>query len=381
MRAPGCRCGRISSSGAAVQREQRGLRQRPAEPRGGQAEGGRRRARRASRRGVDAAREQRRRRRSGTDRRRPARRPGRPRCAEHLARRRRRTGSARAAPRRGSAAPASARWRLPPNTISAARDRARARPALKPVDAVLADADDGQPAARCGSLARDRLRQTPCDAFSFSAAPTEARQLAERLARPRRSRRSRCRWPAAPPRPARQPVPVRIGGFGGAEGLADYLADERIDVLIDATHPYAATISANAAQPRASAGVPLARAAAAALDGGRRRPLDRGRRRRRRGRARSGERRAASSSRSAARSSAPSRPRRSIIISSAASIRSSRRSPCRTPTYIVGARAVRRGRRARAAARARHRRRRRQEQRRRRDLRQDRGGARARPRR
>jgi precorrin-6A/cobalt-precorrin-6A reductase len=47
--------------------------------------------------------------------------------------------------------------------------------------------------------------------------------------------------------PAPQPVPVRIGGFGGVQGLADYLSNERIAALIDATHPYAATISANAA--------------------------------------------------------------------------------------------------------------------------------------
>ena len=46
--------------------------------------------------------------------------------------------------------------------------------------------------------------------------------------------------------PARQPVPVRRGGFGGAAGLADYLLRRRIDVLIDATHPYAGGISANA---------------------------------------------------------------------------------------------------------------------------------------
>jgi precorrin-6A/cobalt-precorrin-6A reductase len=47
--------------------------------------------------------------------------------------------------------------------------------------------------------------------------------------------------------PAPQPVPVRTGGFGGGEGLARYLKDERIDLLIDATHPFAARISANAA--------------------------------------------------------------------------------------------------------------------------------------
>ena len=46
--------------------------------------------------------------------------------------------------------------------------------------------------------------------------------------------------------PARQPVPVRSGGFGGAAGLADYLQREHVDVLIDATHPYAGGISANA---------------------------------------------------------------------------------------------------------------------------------------
>jgi len=41
------------------------------------------------------------------------------------------------------------------------------------------------------------------------------------------------------------PIPgmVRIGGFGGAAGLADYLRDERIDRVIDATHPFAAEIS------------------------------------------------------------------------------------------------------------------------------------------
>jgi precorrin-6A/cobalt-precorrin-6A reductase len=46
--------------------------------------------------------------------------------------------------------------------------------------------------------------------------------------------------------PAAQPVPVRVGGFGGADGLAKYLVSERIDALIDATHPYANVISANA---------------------------------------------------------------------------------------------------------------------------------------
>jgi precorrin-6A/cobalt-precorrin-6A reductase len=41
-------------------------------------------------------------------------------------------------------------------------------------------------------------------------------------------------------------IPVRSGGFGGIGGLAAYLRDQHIDVLLDATHPFAAQISANA---------------------------------------------------------------------------------------------------------------------------------------
>lgn len=40
---------------------------------------------------------------------------------------------------------------------------------------------------------------------------------------------------------------VRVGGFGGAQGLANFIRDNHIDILLDATHPYAAQISANAA--------------------------------------------------------------------------------------------------------------------------------------
>ena len=57
--------------------------------------------------------------------------------------------------------------------------------------------------------------------------------------------------------PKREPVPTRVGGFGGAEGLARYLRAETFDCLIDATHPFAARISHNAALAAVSAGVPL----------------------------------------------------------------------------------------------------------------------------
>jgi precorrin-6A/cobalt-precorrin-6A reductase len=56
--------------------------------------------------------------------------------------------------------------------------------------------------------------------------------------------------------PVAQGVPVRIGGFGGADGLAAWLTDNGIDLLVDATHPYAAQISANAASAARLAGVP-----------------------------------------------------------------------------------------------------------------------------
>lgn len=57
--------------------------------------------------------------------------------------------------------------------------------------------------------------------------------------------------------PVEQPVPMRSGGFGGATGLADFIRTEDFDILVDATHPYAARISANAAEAARLANVPL----------------------------------------------------------------------------------------------------------------------------
>ena len=58
-------------------------------------------------------------------------------------------------------------------------------------------------------------------------------------------------------RPKRQPLPQRIGGFGGVEGLRDYLAENQITHVVDATHPFAAQMSRNAQMACAEAGVPL----------------------------------------------------------------------------------------------------------------------------
>ncbi|WP_286912745.1 MULTISPECIES: cobalt-precorrin-6A reductase [unclassified Pseudomonas] len=49
---------------------------------------------------------------------------------------------------------------------------------------------------------------------------------------------------------------VRVGGYGGAEGLAHYLREAGITLLIDATHPYAAQISRNAASAARAVGIP-----------------------------------------------------------------------------------------------------------------------------
>jgi precorrin-6A/cobalt-precorrin-6A reductase len=50
---------------------------------------------------------------------------------------------------------------------------------------------------------------------------------------------------------------VRVGGFGGPERMAEWLRAERVDILVDATHPFAARISQSAAVAARLAGVPV----------------------------------------------------------------------------------------------------------------------------
>ena len=85
---------------------------------------------------------------------------------------------------------------------------------------------------------------------------TEASGLARRLAanpdfRPILSLAGRTASPAA------APIETRIGGFGGAEGLAAWLAAEGVAAVVDATHPFAQVISRNAAAACAALGLPL----------------------------------------------------------------------------------------------------------------------------
>jgi precorrin-6A/cobalt-precorrin-6A reductase len=57
------------------------------------------------------------------------------------------------------------------------------------------------------------------------------------------------------PDPTLPAGPVRIGGFGGVAGLRAWLTDSRITAVLDATHPFAGTITANAARACAELGL------------------------------------------------------------------------------------------------------------------------------
>ena len=87
---------------------------------------------------------------------------------------------------------------------------------------------------------------------------TEAVRLAERLAG-RPGIEATLSLAGRTHEPAPQALPTRVGGFGGVSGLAAYLKDNGIDLLIDATHPFAAQISLNAVAAAAMAGVALIR--------------------------------------------------------------------------------------------------------------------------
>jgi precorrin-6A/cobalt-precorrin-6A reductase len=105
---------------------------------------------------------------------------------------------------------------------------------------------------------------------------TEARQLAEHLAgRTDYATIISLAGRTVEPRPL--PVETRIGGFGGVEGLADYIRAQQISLVVDATHPFANRITANAAKAAGMTGVPilaLCRPGWAPIEGDRWIPVD-----------------------------------------------------------------------------------------------------------
>lgn len=90
------------------------------------------------------------------------------------------------------------------------------------------------------------------------AGTTEARQLAERLA-PRSDLAIILSLAGRTRSPSPLPAPTRVGGFGGVDGLIAYLRAEAIELLIDATHPFANRISRNAVLATERLGLPLLR--------------------------------------------------------------------------------------------------------------------------
>ncbi|MGW7264067.1 cobalt-precorrin-6A reductase [Streptomyces sp. NPDC054842] len=84
---------------------------------------------------------------------------------------------------------------------------------------------------------------------------TEARELAARLAE-LPGVRVTTSLAGRVSRPGALDGEVRVGGFGGADGLAAWLREHRADAVADATHPFAAGITANAARAAAATGVP-----------------------------------------------------------------------------------------------------------------------------
>ncbi|MGW8065346.1 cobalt-precorrin-6A reductase [Streptomyces ziwulingensis] len=84
---------------------------------------------------------------------------------------------------------------------------------------------------------------------------TEARRLAADLAA-RPGVRVTTSLAGRVSRPGSVAGEVRTGGFGGPEGLAAWLREQRVDALVDATHPFAETITANAARAAAATGTP-----------------------------------------------------------------------------------------------------------------------------
>ncbi|MEH0573963.1 MULTISPECIES: cobalt-precorrin-6A reductase [Streptomyces] len=85
---------------------------------------------------------------------------------------------------------------------------------------------------------------------------TEARELAAALAA-RRGVRVTSSLAGRVSRPGALDGDVRIGGFGGAQGLADWLREQRADAVVDATHPFATGITENAASATVATGLPL----------------------------------------------------------------------------------------------------------------------------
>lgn len=87
----------------------------------------------------------------------------------------------------------------------------------------------------------------------------EARNLAQRLVNNQTPWEVTTSLAGVVTRPVLPAGELRLGGFGGPEGLANYLRSQKVDMVVDATHPFAATITYNAAVACSKTGTPRVR--------------------------------------------------------------------------------------------------------------------------
>jgi precorrin-6A/cobalt-precorrin-6A reductase len=150
---------------------------------------------------------------------------------------------------------ASARWRAPPKTTAA--DRINSRPAA------LNPSMPSSPIPTMDNHRRNAAGWGPASSASdmrkhilILGGTTEARECGQHLAA-RTDIAATLSLAGRTVSPLGQAIPVRRGGFGGIAGLAQYLRDNAIEALIDATHPYAPTISDHALHAASQTQTPI----------------------------------------------------------------------------------------------------------------------------
>ncbi len=99
----------------------------------------------------------------------------------------------------------------------------------------------------------------PADHILLLAGTREARLLAKKLVETFPDVRITASFAGAVDNLPNLGVPTRVGGFGGVAGLTDYLVNEKVTLLVDATHPFAAQMSGNAVFAARSLNLPLIR--------------------------------------------------------------------------------------------------------------------------
>lgn len=102
------------------------------------------------------------------------------------------------------------------------------------------------------------MTETAARTILLLGGTTEARDLATRLAE-RSDLRVITSLAGRTSNPSRPAGELRTGGFGGVRGLTDYLRKQGISAVLDATHPFATTISGNVVESCRQVSVPLAR--------------------------------------------------------------------------------------------------------------------------